>query len=132
MPQVTSKNLRAALKSNVKPSATLMTDEFPVYTKLGKDFASHERVNHSHGEYGRGTTHTNTIEGFFSLLKRGINGSFHHVSKAHLHRYCDEFAFRYNNRIALGINDGQRAANLIMASFGKRLTFKQPSGASAF
>ena len=65
----------------------------------------------------------------FSLLKRGINGSFHHVSKSHLHRYCAEFEFRYNNRIALGVNDGERAALIVTGAEGKRLTYKQPTDA---
>ena len=65
------------------------------------------------------------------MLKRGIMGSFHHVSKGHLHRYCDEFAFRYNNRIALGVNDEQRAAKLVLGAEGKRLTYKSRCGASA-
>ncbi len=131
MPRVTAKNLRAALRSNVRPSAVLMTDEFPAYDQAGKEQAAHERVCHSRGEYVRGESHTNTVEGFFSLLKRGINGSFHHVSKGHLHRYCTEFEFRHNTRIALGINDGERAGMLIRGAEGKRLTYKQPSDASA-
>lgn len=72
-----------------------------------------------------------TAEGFFSLLKRGINGSFHHVSKGHLHRYCSEFEFRHNTRAALGYSDGERAAKLVLGAEGKRLTFKQPSSTSA-
>jgi hypothetical protein len=70
----------------------------------------------------------NSAEGFFSLLKRGINGSFHHVSKGHLHRYVSEFEFRHNTRTALGINDGERAAILVRGAEGKRLTYKMPSG----
>jgi hypothetical protein len=79
--------------------------------------------------YVRGTAHVNTAEGIFSLLKRGINGSFHHVSKGHLHRYCAEFEFRYNNRIALGVDDGERAALIVRGAEGKRLTYKQPTEA---
>jgi len=79
----------------------------------------------------RGDVHTNTVEGFFSLLKRGIVGTFHHVSKGHLHRYCDEFAFRYSNRVALGVNDNDRAALLVLSAEGKRLTYRQPSGTRA-
>jgi transposase-like protein len=131
MQHITAKNIRAALRANVKQSATLMTDEYRSYDQPGREFAKHERVTHSKGEYVRGQAHTNTAEGFFSLLKRGINGSFHHVSKGHLFRYCDEFAFRYNNRIALGVNDGMRAARIVTGAEGKRLTYKQPSGTSA-
>jgi hypothetical protein len=79
----------------------------------------------------RENVHTNSVEGFFSLLKRGIIGTFHHVSKGHLHRYCDEFAFRYSNRIALGVDDSERAALIVLAAEGKRLTYKQPSGTRA-
>ena len=75
--------------------------------------------------------HVNTAEGLFSLLKRGINGSFHHVGKGHLHRYCDEFSFRWNNRSALGVNDGERAAKIVLGAEGKRLTYRMPAGTSA-
>lgn len=125
---VTSANLRKVLKANVHESATLMTDEYPAYGKPGREFASHQTVNHGNDEYVRGAAHVNTAEGFFSLLKRGINGTFHHVSKGHLHRYCTEFEFRYNNRMALGISDGERAAKIVFGAEGKRLTYKQPSG----
>lgn len=128
--RVTSETLRKVLRKNVSPSATLMTDEFPIYEKLGKEFADHQTVFHGADEYVRGSAHVNTAEGFFSLLKRGINGTFHHVSKGHLHRYCDEFEFRYNNRVALGVNDGERAAKIVMGAEGKRLTYKQPAGPS--
>ena len=84
----------------------------------------HETVAHSTGEYLRDDVHTNTVEGFFSLLKRGINGVCHHVSEGHLQRYCDEFGFRYEHR---KMNDGQRAQALVMAGEGKRLIFKQPA-----
>jgi transposase-like protein len=127
MGRVTAKNLRTALRTHAEPTATLMTDEFPAYQQPGREMARHEKVTHSLGEYVRGTAHTNTVEGFFSLLKRGINGSFHHVSKGHLHRYCTEFEFRHNTRIALGINDGERAAMLVAGAEGKRLTYKMPA-----
>jgi transposase-like protein len=125
--RVTSETLRDALHKNVSPDATLMTDELGAYGKLGRKFARHETVQHASGEYVRGEAHTNTAEGFFSLLKRGINGTFHHVGKGHLHRYCEEFAFRYNNRIALGVNDSQRATKIVLGAEGKRLTYKQPA-----
>jgi transposase-like protein len=128
--RVTSETLRKAMRQNISPDATVMTDEFPIYTNLGKEFAVHETVNHGADEYVRGAAHVNTAEGFFSLLKRGINGTFHHVSKGHLHRYCDEFEFRYNNRVALGVNDGDRAVKVVMGAEGKRLTYKQPAGPS--
>ena len=131
MPRVTANNLRSALKTHVAPEATLMTDEFPIYAKPGKEFAKHETVNHGDAEYVRGDAHVNTAEGVFALLKRGIMGSFHHVSKGHLHRYTTEFEFRHNNRQALGVDDGQRAGAIVAGAEGKRLTFRQPSSASA-
>ncbi len=129
MDRITTVNLKAALKTHMDPKATMMTDDFISYRHVGH--ADHQTVNHSTGEYVRGNAHTNTVEGFFSLLKRWIVGSFHHVSKGHLHRYCDEFAFRYNNRIALGVDDSERAAKIVLGAVGKRLTFKQPSGTRA-
>ena len=77
----------------------------------------------------RGAAHVNTAEGMFSLLKRGINGSFHHVSKSHLHRYCAEFEFRYNHRLALGHDGGERADLIVKGAEQKRLTYKQPTEA---
>lgn len=109
---------------------TLITDELGVYRTLNREFQNHEHVNHSRHEYVRGDIHTNTVEGFFSLLKRGINGTFHHVSKGHLHRYCSEFEFRYNNRIAVGVNDSERARLVVRGAESKRLTYTQPSGIS--
>jgi transposase-like protein len=128
MPRVTSENLRTSLREYVDSSATLMTDEFPSYRKPGKEVAKHETVNHGVGEYVRGEVHVNTAEGVFSLLKRGITGSFHHVSKGHLHRYCDEFEFRWNTRTMLGVNDSERAAMLVLGAEGKRLTYKKRTG----
>lgn len=124
MDRVTAKNVKAAIAANVKPDAHLMTDDFSAYWNMPM---KHESVNHSAKEYVRGQVHTNTVEGFFSLLKRGITGSFHHVSKGHLFRYCDEFAFRYNTRTALGYTDGERTALIVKGAEGKRLTYKQPA-----
>jgi hypothetical protein len=109
-----------------------MTDESAVYTKLGKEFAGHGTVNHSIDEYVRGNFwHTNTVENYFSILKRGITGTYHHVSPAHLMRYLAEFDFRYNERSALGIEDAERAARAIKGAEGKRLTYQQPRQAQA-
>jgi hypothetical protein len=85
-------------------------------------------VNHSILEYVRGDAHTNTIEGYFSILKRGITGVYHHVSPQHLKRYLAEFDFRYNEREALGVNDAERAKKAIEGVRGKRLTYRQPDG----
>lgn len=129
--RVDSKTLHTAIHQRVHRNAFMMTDDSRGYQGLHTAFTGHESVNHSMREYVRGHIHTNTVEGFFSLLKRGIVGVFHHVSRGHLHRYCSEFSFRYNTRIALGVNDGQRAALLIAGAEGKRLTFRQPSGTRA-
>jgi hypothetical protein len=83
-------------------------------------------VNHSAGEYVRGDVHTNTVEGYFSILKRGIIGVYHHVSEQHLKRYLAEFDFRYNERMALGVDDKTRATRAISGVVGKRLTYHQP------
>jgi hypothetical protein len=82
-------------------------------------------VNHSAKEYVRGNVHTNTVEGFFSIFKRGIYGTYQHVSSHHLHRYTAEFDFRYNNRSALGVEDAERADNVLRGIAGKRLTYRR-------
>jgi transposase-like protein len=127
MPRVTADNLQQALSANAVKSATLMTDDYFAYRALGEGQAAHGVVKHSNVEYVRGEAHTNTVEGFFSLLKRGINGAFHHVSRGHLERYCDEFAFRYENRKA---TDAERATMVVTGAEGKRLTYQQPAKAS--
>lgn len=130
--RVTSFNIGKIISKHVAHNAVLMTDEHPTYKAVAfEQSLKHESVNHDREEYVRGRAHTNTVEGFFSLLKRGINGTFHHVSKGHLHRYCDEFAFRYSNRIALGVDDAERTKRLVRGAEGKRLTYKQPAGSSA-
>jgi len=107
MANVTGAELKGAIRRHVDPSARIMTDSFKSYAGLRHEFASHEIVKHSEGEYVRGDVHTNTAENYFSILKRGIVGVYHHVSEAHLHRYLAEFDFRYNQRIALGVDDDQ-------------------------
>jgi transposase-like protein len=127
LPRVTSENLKEVVFGHVDRSATLMTDDYNGYKPIGEHFAQHGVVVHSKDEYVRGENYTNTVEGFFSLLKRGINGTFHHVSRGHLGRYVDEFAFRYENR---KVNDGERAKLVVTAAEGKRLTYQQPAKAS--
>jgi hypothetical protein len=104
----------------------LMTDESTIYPKIGEKFANHGTVNHSANEYVRlgGYLHTNTIENFFSIFKRGIIGSFHHVSEAHLHRYLGEFDYRYNTRT---VTDFERFTGSITGIIGKRLTYRRVS-----
>lgn len=104
--KVTAKNLREKIRENVDKHSMVMTDEFLAYKNLDKEFA-HYTVNHGAGEYVNGDIHTNTAEGFFSILKRGINGVYHHVSPQHLDRYPAEFGFRYDHR---KIEDAVRAA----------------------
>jgi ISXO2-like transposase domain len=102
-----------------------MTDEGGAARKVGGEFSLHGSVNHSIGEYVRGDIHTNTIEGYFSILKRGINGVYHHVSQDHLKRYLAEFDFRYNERMALDVSDMERTTKAIKGIVGKRLTYRR-------
>jgi transposase-like protein len=125
--RVNVKTLKDALEGNVAKSARLMTDAAPMYRGIGKQFASHEWVDHGLGEYARGDVTTNTVEGFFGVLKMGIRGVYQHVAPEHLNRYVSEFAFRYNNRKALGVNDSERADNIIASVIGKRLTYETVS-----
>src|SRR5204863_3318168 len=101
-----------------------MTDESNVYAHIGRGYVVHETVNHSQKEYVRDDAYINTVEGYFSVLKRGIYGVYRHVSEAHLQRYLAEFDFRYNNRSGLGIEDGERAARALKGITGKRLTYR--------
>ena len=116
--------MKPIIKEQISPKSDLRTDESAVYTEVGKSFASHETVNHSAKEYVRGDAYTNTVEGYFSILKRGIYGVYHHVGQEHLKRYLAEFDFRYNERIALGIDDVERAARALRGVVGKRLTYR--------
>lgn len=118
---VTAKNLKEIMFKNISKGADLMTDQSLIYAKLGQPFNSHHTVNHSIHEYVRGHAHTNTAEGFFSNLKRGLNGIYHSVSAEHLHRYLAEFDFRYSHR---ELSDGERTALAIKKADGKRLTYK--------
>lgn len=122
---VTAETLKPILEGQISQSARLMTDSAGLYEKIGKAFKSHETVNHTAGEYVRGDVTTNTVEGYFGILKRGLNGIYQHVSPEHLHRYVDEFSFRYNNRAALEIDDKQRANNALVGIGGKRLTYRR-------
>jgi transposase-like protein len=127
---VTGKTLRPILVKNVSRKSTLMTDTAGGYMELGKEFARHEMVDHGKGEYVRGDAYSNTVESVFAVLKRGVYGTFHHVSEAHLHRYLAEFDFRYNTRAALGVTDVERAEELLRGAKGKRLMYRQPEEAA--
>jgi hypothetical protein len=126
--KVTSKNLRLFVAINASTDATLNTDQCLMYRPLSKSYKRHDVVNHSKKEYARhnadGTvSHVNSCESFFSLLKRGIVGAFHHVSKQHLPRYCDEFAFRWDHRY---VTDGERMVAGLKKTEGKRLIYRTP------
>jgi transposase-like protein len=123
MANVTGFEIKGAIRRNVARESRIMTDSFKSYRGLGKEFASHEYVSHSDGEYVRGEVHTNTAENYFSILKRGIDGTYHHISEAHLPRYLAEFDFRYNNRIGLGVDDAERTRRALAGVVGKRLTY---------
>ena len=114
MDRITGRKAQDAVRSLVEHNSLVMTDEARCYHALDMGYR-HESVMHSKGEYVRGTVHTNTVEGFFSLLKRGINGVYHHVGKGHLGRYCDEFSFRYSTR---KISDGNRATLAVQGAEG--------------
>ncbi|MCG2684867.1 MAG: IS1595 family transposase [Planctomycetales bacterium] len=119
---VNADNLKTAIRENVNPQAAIQTDELNLYKGIGQEFAGgHQTVNHSIGEYARGDVNTNTAESFFALLKRGVHGTFHHISKTHLHRYCDEFSFRWDER---KVTDGQRTVEAIKGAEGKRLLYR--------
>jgi hypothetical protein len=99
--------------------------------KVGKEFARHEMVDHGIDEYVRGDAHSNTAEGYFAILKRGIIGTYHHISEAHLKRYLAEFDFRYSERAKLGVNDAERTTRAVRGAEGKRLTYRPPVSKAA-
>ena len=115
------------IRENVHIDSRIMTDTAAYYRKPLLGFAGHETVNHEQDEYVRGEAYTNTLEGFFSLFKRGMRGVYQHCSEKHLHRYLAEFDFRYNHRIALGINADSRAISAIGNIKGKRLYYRKPA-----
>src|ERR1019366_2378045 len=119
---VSGQNLKAVIRACVDKSATIMTDEWPSYRGLGKEFADgHHVVNHGRKQYVDGNAYTNTAESSFAILKRGIMGIYHSVSKTHLHRYVSEFDFRWNAR---GMNDGDRTVLAVQGAQGKRLPYR--------
>lgn len=120
---VNADTLRPILKAQLKSASWLMTDEARQYIPLGKEFFAHEAVQHGIGEYVRGNVHTNTIESYFAIFKRGMGGVYQHCSEQHLKRYLAEFDFRYNNRETLGTKDMERAEQLLQGIKGKRLKY---------
>lgn len=131
VPAVTAKNLKPIIKEQVDAASAVMTDEGAVAMALGREFKDGGSVNHSIGEYVRGDVHTNTIESYFAIFKRGIMGTYHHLSAQHLKRYLGEFDFRYNERSALGIEDAERARHAVVGVIGKRMTYQQADRSSA-
>src|SRR5258707_1479088 len=122
--------MRRIVFAHADTKSNLMTDQANAYRAIGRQFASHEGVNHSAEEWARkladGTkAHTNTVEGFFSIFKRGMRGIYQHCDERHLHRYLAEFDFRYSNRVALGVSDEERTDRLIHGIVGKRLTYRE-------
>ena len=121
---VSRPDVERIIRQNVHRESRLMTDSAGYYRRGNLGTASHEMVDHSIGEYGRGDVHTNTLEGYFSVFKRGMKGVYQHCGEKHLHRYVAEFDFRYNNRSALGIEDAARATKALQGIRGKRLTYR--------
>lgn len=115
------------LRANIARESRLMTDKAPIYKNVGKEFAEHGSVDHSVDEYVRGDIHSNTVEGYYSVFKRGMKGIYQHCSEKHLHRYLAEFDFRYSNRVARGIGDVARADIALQGIVGKRLTYRWPN-----
>jgi transposase-like protein len=133
---LTSDTLRSVLVTNASRKSTLHTDEFSAYREPGREFARHETVNHAREEYARRAKDgrlvtSNTVEGYFSIFKRGMIGVYQHCSEKHLSRYLSEFDFRYSNRIATGVDDTERTERAIKGAVGRRLTYRNPSERTA-
>jgi transposase-like protein len=120
---VSGDTVKGVIRKHVAADARRMTDSFRSYAGLDKEFASHQTVNHI-DEWVIGEVHTNTAENFFAILKRGLNGVYHHVSETHLHRYLSEFDFRYNARAANGYDDAARTRLALSKVEGKRLMYR--------
>jgi transposase-like protein len=120
------RNVRSAIRSHLHSDSRLFTDGSKTYFSVMPNKSQHESVDHSKFEWSRGEVHTNTLEGIFSIFKRGLVGTYQHMDKKHLNRYLAEFDFRYNNRAKLGITDGERTVNAMKGIEGKRLTYRQP------
>ncbi len=117
-------SVHAIIVANVAKEARVFTDESRLYGNVVADFSEHSTVKHSAGEYARGDVHTNTIEGVFSIFKRGMKGIYQHCKEKHLHRYLAEYDFRYSHRVKLGFNDTDRTVAAIRGAEGKRLTYQ--------
>lgn len=124
--ETTRREIMPIVRANIDRETKIATDQAPYYNLMGQHFLEHGAVNHSKAEWRRGDICTNTVEGYFSIFKRGMKGIYQHCSEKHLHRYLAEFDFRYNNRSALGIEDKERAVNAVKGAKGKRLTYRRP------
>ncbi len=122
MEKISGNKVKQAIRENVDLQAHLMTDQAPFYKGIGKEYASHDRIRHNIGQYVSGDVSTNTVEGYFSLVKRGIEGIYHHVGRQHLQKYLDEFNFRYNTRKT---SDYSRSIEAIRGAEGKRLVLRE-------
>jgi transposase-like protein len=121
-------NVRAALVTNIDRKSTLMTDDARIYWNVGKEFAKHHALLHAGRQYAKGDIHSNSAENFFSILKRGVIGTYHHWSETHIHRYLAEFDFRYSTK---DISDRERADVALKGAFGKRLTYRRTAALAA-
>ncbi len=128
VPEVTAKTLRPILVAQIDADAFLVTDDAGQYRHMRRDFPKHQTVNHGIGEYVRGEAHSNTVDNYFSILKRGITGTYHHISQQHLKRYLAEFDFRYNERMALEVSDVERTRKAVSGVVGKRVTYQETNG----
>lgn len=126
VPVADQRSVQKILRENIARESILHTDESNLYRRVDDHMAEHQAVRHSAGEYVRGDVTTNSVEGYFSIFKRGMRGTYQHCAEKHLHRYLAEFDFRYNHRIKLGFNDGERAVLAVKSAAGKRLTYRQP------
>jgi transposase-like protein len=124
---LSTEDIAPLLRKNIAREARLITDEGAHYKPVGREFSKHDFVSHKQKEYVRGDIYTNTVEGYFSVFKRGMKGIYQHCSERHLHRYLAEFDFRYNNRVALGVHDQDRATTALRGIVGKRLTYRDSS-----
>lgn len=128
----TAEEVTPIVRANISQEAHLMTDQSRIYRKVGAEFASHDTIDHSKDQWSRRdgdkVITTNTIETYFSVFKRGMKGTYQHCAEKHLHRYLAEFDFRHNNRVALGVDDAERANQLAKGIAGKRLTYRRPNG----
>ncbi len=125
------RSILTIIGKHVDPATNLYTDESNLYLSAGAFVASHSTVKHTDGEYARGSANTNSVEGLFGIFKRGMKGVYQHCGEQHLHRYLTEFEFRYNSRIALGMNDADRTEKALRGTDGKRLTYQQTGSRAA-